>query len=210
MVFVFYIIVGIFSLAIIISLVYFLSPRLSPIPYFPSNWKDVPAIVATILENGDWRLENSEKHTIIDLGAGTGTVIFPATLEAYRRGLKTTFVAVEVNPFLVFIMHLRRLFHPHRKAINIVRADMFNIDRNYILKSLCQSADPNLNTIYLYVGNLEDTKVKKMLSQFPTGTKVVSYMYKIPGWEKRLKTTKSGQHSIYVYQLGLRISLGSR
>ena len=56
-------------------------------------------------------------------------------------------------------------------------------------------------TIYLYVGNLEDAKIGQMLSRFPKGTRVVSYMYKIAGWEGKLTKTVKGHHDIYIYRI---------
>jgi len=166
----------------IIGLVYLLSPRLSPIPYFPSDWKDLHLITKSLLAEA--------KEEIIDLGAGTGTVLFPTALEAHKKRRKIRFLGVEINPMLAGIMLVKSWFHPHRAQIRILRKDMFKME-----------PWKSPTTIYLYVGNLEDAKIGQMLSRFPKGTRVVSYMYKIAGWEGKLTKTVKGHHDIYIYRI---------
>ena len=88
---------------VIISLVFliifiFSSKTLSPIPYFPSQSVDLPKIIKA--------LDLKNNQTVVDLGAGDGLVIFSAAQEAKRQSLNTQFVAVEINPVLIFILHL--------------------------------------------------------------------------------------------------------
>lgn len=109
-------------LFIFVVLILFSFPCFSPIPYYPSNKKDLPFIIKAV------NLKNDQ--VIIDLGAGDGVVIFAAASNAISlpKKLNTQFIAVEINPVLIFIMHLRRLFHPNRKNIKIVWADMFKVN----------------------------------------------------------------------------------
>ena len=53
-------------------------------------------------------LDLKNDQIIIDLGAGTGTVIFAAAHEAHKRGLNTHFVAIEINFILTAIMHIKK------------------------------------------------------------------------------------------------------
>jgi hypothetical protein len=235
----------------IVNIIYFLSRRLSPIPYFPTNKKDLSLIVATLLSNSLLDKNKSSNqiqdtsNIIIDLGAGTGTVIFPAALEAYKREvlplkiaggptprrfapgaiaggdavpfrsfseggregqalikietsqkITTQFYAVEIHPLLIFIMHLKHLFHPNRKNIHILRTNLFNLNfSNLTIKQF------NNITIYLYVGPFVMQRLKPVLQSFPKGIRIVSYMYEIPGWEKYLKEVRTGEKKLYCYEL---------
>ncbi len=80
----------------------FVSRKHSPVPYFPTNKKDVPLIIKA--------LNLKLNHTVIDLGAGDGLVIFKAADEAYERGFDTKFYAVEINPILILILYIKLIF----------------------------------------------------------------------------------------------------
>lgn len=169
----------------IISL--FAFKQLSPLPYFPTNKKDLPLI----LKN----LAFKNNHSVVDLGAGDGSFIFAAAQKAYQKKLNTRFIAVEINPVLILILHLRRLFHPNKKNIKIVWQDMLKIS----FKSFEWSG---FTTFYLYfspwyiqkkAGNLISQLTRKNFS-------VISYRYPIPGWEKRLIKTVKGKNKIFFYQ----------
>ncbi len=188
----------------IISL--FSSEKFSPIPYFPTNKKDIPAIIKAL------KLRNDQ--IIFDLGAGNGIVIFEAAKKAIN--LNTQFVAIDINPVLILIMHLRRLLHPNRKNIKIIWNDMFKINLDVIAKlslnsdsealpKLKQSNEKRLLrfarndiTIYLYISPwlLEKTvsKIKKNINKFS----LVSYFYPIKSLKKREKIIK-GRNNIYIY-----------
>ena len=140
--------------------------------------------------------QKDQSHTIIDLGAGTGTVIFAAARRAYEKKLNIQFIAVEINPFLVFFMQLTRLSHPNKKNISIVRTDMFK--PTFVSKIKPVSGN---TTIYMYVGLFVMKQLKKQLFQFPKNTRVISYMYEIPQWQTRLIETTKGHHSLFVYKI---------
>lgn len=159
----------------------FSSKKFSPIPYFPSQSIDIPLIIKALKLNKD--------QTIIDLGAGDGIVIFSAAQQSYKQKLNTKFVAVEINPILILILHLRRLFHPNKKNIEIIRDDIFKMNFNKQLKTA---------TIYLYISPwfLEKTvknckiKIKKF--------SLVSYMYPIKSL-KRKENFIQGKNKIFIY-----------
>jgi len=163
----------------------FSSKTLSPIPYFPSQPVDIPLIITAL------NLKNDQ--TVFDLGAGDGIVIFKAAREAFRQDLNTQFVAVEINPILILILHLRRLFHPNKKNIKIICDDIFQMDFNPLAMKQWNNV-----TIYLYISPwfLEKTifNVKKQIRKFKT----VSYMYSIKSLKKREKI-KKGKNNIYIY-----------
>jgi hypothetical protein len=180
-------------LIIIVIIFLFSSKKLSPIPYFPSQPVDLPKIIKAL------GLKNNQ--TVIDLGAGDGIVIFSAAKEAYKQKLNTQFIAVEINPVLILILHLRRIFHSNRKNIKIVYGNIFTMDYAGFKKSI---------TFYLYISPwfleqvIENCKMK--IKNFD----VVSYMYPIKSLKKKphfaLRASRGkekiiqGKNKIFIYQ----------
>ncbi len=187
--------------------------RFSPVPYFPSNSKDLGLIIKSL------SLKN--KQTVIDLGAGDGIIIFEAARVAHQKKINTKFVAVDINPILILILHIRRFFHPNKKNIKIVYGDMFKLDSSVLLeersddrilkdpiahfknhRSLQDDNDTmkqfNNITIYLYISPWFLDKIsKKILKEF-SKARIVSYMYPIKSL-KRFETKMRGKNSIYIY-----------
>ncbi|MEK7597254.1 MAG: rRNA adenine N-6-methyltransferase family protein [Patescibacteria group bacterium] len=182
--------ISIVILFIIITIIFLFSSKiLSPIPYFPSQPVDIPLIIKAL------SLKNNQ--TIFDLGAGDGIVIFKAAQQAYQQKLNTQFVAVEINPVLILILHLRRLFHPNRKNIKIVHDDIFEMDFSFYNR--CTDAKFCVSTtFYLYISPwfLEKTisNIKRQIAMFS----VVSYMYAIKSLKKKEKIIQ-GKNTIFIY-----------
>ncbi len=172
------IVITVVIIAFFIVVALFAFPRFSPIPYFPSNFSDKDLILKA--------LDLKNNQTVIDLGAGDGWVIFDAANEAKRRRLNVKFIAVEINPILVLILHFKRFFNHNKKSVNILREDMFklNVKNKY-------------STIYLYISPwLLEKTLKIIKNNFPQ-YRIVSYMYPI----KSLKENKiiKGKNNIYIY-----------
>jgi len=174
-----------FIIFIIIIIFIFSSKKFSPIPYFPSQPVDLPLIIKA--------LNLKSNQTVFDLGAGDGIIIFKAAQQAYKQKLNTQFVAVEINPVLILILHLRRLFHPNKKNIVIICDDIFNINFDSLTRE-----PVNFLTVYLYISPwfLEKTisNIKNQISRFS----VVSYMYMIKSLKKREKVIQ-GKNKIFIY-----------
>lgn len=171
-----------------IVILFFSSKTLSPIPYFPSQPVDIPMIIKAL------NLKNNQ--TVFDLGAGDGIVIFKAAQQSYERKLNTKFVAVEINPVLIIILYIRRLFHRNRKNIKIVQGDIFKFDFTNFMNFI------NFITIYLYISPwyLEKTilNIKNQLSKFS----VVSYMYPLKNKTSFAKASVvKGKNKIFIYQV---------
>ncbi|NTU73531.1 hypothetical protein HGB07_05190 [Candidatus Roizmanbacteria bacterium] len=172
----------------------FAFPVLSPIPYFPSNNKDIHLILQA--------LQLTDDQVIIDLGAGDGIVIFKAAEEATRKKFNTQFVAVEINPILLIILHLRRLFHPNRRNIHIRRTNMFTITKNGLPIS------PFLNSqilIYLYISPWFMEKVVANARKEFDDFSIVSYLYPYKG--EKSTHTLHGVHDVYRYEINTRRSM---
>lgn len=178
-----FLVVGITVLLIIIT---FAFPQFSPVPYFPTNKKDLPKILELLqLKNG---------QVLIDLGAGDGILVFEAAKMAFHKNLTTKFVAVELNPFLVLILHLRRIFHANRRNIRIIWGDMFKINLKEVnIKNLISSV------IYLYISPWYLEKVYKKLRKELGSFTLISYFYAIPHFKPTKKI--EGVHPIFIYNI---------
>jgi len=170
----------IFLFLILVVIILFSFPRFSPIPYYPTNKKDMGLIVKCL------NLKNNQ--IIIDLGAGDGVVIFSAAQEAWEKNLNTKFVAIEINIVLIVILYVRRFFHPNKNNIRIIWGDLFKITMKQY----------NNATIYLYISPwLIDRLIKNLKLEINNFT-LVSYMYPIKSLIKKRKTI-NGHNNIYVY-----------
>lgn len=183
-----YFAIGFFIVCLFLVIIIFSFPQFSPIPYYPSNAKDMPLILNALnIKNG---------QTIIDLGAGDGIVIFEASKQAFIKKYNTQFYAVEINPILLSILHVRRLFHANRKNIHILNKDMFSI----AYSSLLTVQNPHL-TFYIYISPwfIEKTvaNITKQLHKF----EVVSYFYQVKFLPRLRETLKTGVHKVFSYKI---------
>ena len=177
---------GILIVLLFVVIITFASPKLSPIPYFPTNWDDLPQITAAFpLADG---------ITVIDLGAGTGTVIFALADEAIREKKRVELAAVEINPFLVSILLWKKITHPYRKHIHVFWKDIFTTPyEKFVLPKTTGVI------VYLYVSPRLLKKISgKIDADLGKKTPIVSYMYSIPDKTPR-KTITTGNHPIYIY-----------
>ena len=201
---------------VLIIIFIFSSKSLSPIPYFPTQKVDLPKIIKA--------LNLKQDQTVVDLGAGDGGVVFKAAKEANRRRLNTKFVAVDINPVLILIMYLKRLFHPNRKNIRIILGDMFKIDLNVIARnkvtkqslflsfprsslssprrrgsSLDSPLQGNDVVFYLYISPwfIDKTlqNIQRQISEFC----IVSYMYPVKSLKNKEKIIQ-GKNKIFIYK----------
>ncbi|MEK7633794.1 MAG: rRNA adenine N-6-methyltransferase family protein [Patescibacteria group bacterium] len=191
-----------FIFFIIVIIFLFSSPSLSPIPYFPSQPVDLPLIIKAL------NLKNNQ--TVIDLGAGDGIVIFKAAKKAFQQKLNTKFIAVEINPVLILILHVRRLFHKNKKNIKVIYGDIFTMDFDKLL-----TFNFSLLTFYVYISpwflektisNIKDQSFdftqddpeRSRMGQI-SNFSVISYMYPIKSLMKTQKIIQ-GKNKIFAYQ----------
>lgn len=180
-----FLLIALFIFLFFIVIIIFSFPNFSPIPYYPTNHQDLPLIIKAL------KLRNDQ--TIFDLGAGDGVVIFESAKFAYLNKLNTQFVAIDINPILIFIMHLRRLLHPNRKNIKIIWADMFKINYNSLTHK-----PTNLLTLYLYVSPWFIEKIIENYKLNIENFSVVSYFYPIKSLIKRERIIR-GKNKVYIY-----------
>ena len=142
------------GLVVFVSLLWFVHPRFSPVPFFPTQNQDLNLIIEKLnLRSGD---------TLGDLGTGEGVIIFKA---AKIKGV--TCVGVEINPILYLFMWLKRIFHPHRRQIELRRDDFLTTDLTKITH------------LYLYLSKPYLNKVMKRVVTNPKLNvyRIISYMY---------------------------------
>lgn len=159
----------------------FISRRISPIPYFPSNRKDIHRIVKMLQMKND--------QVIYDLGAGDGIVIFAAAQQAHQKKLNTQFIAVELNPVLLLILWLRRLLHPNKKNISIEYGDIFTMQYR---------SDKKLLTFFTYISPWYLERVIKNCKRQTRSFSFVSYFYPLPN--HRAIAHIDGVHTVYQYK----------
>jgi hypothetical protein len=181
----------VFVICLFVIIILFSFPRFSPIPYFPSNKKDLPLILRA--------LNLRDNQTVIDLGAGDGIVIFEAAKLAFQKELNTKFIAIEINPILIIILYIRRLFNQNKNNITIIQGDMFTyqFQSSYSAFYLQSSKLPSPITFYLYISPwLINKALTNIIPQFPNA-EYVSYFYPI----KKLREKKKvkGIHFVYSY-----------
>ncbi len=168
----------------LITIYSFLSRRISPVPYFPSNKQDLPKILQSL------KLRNSQ--TVIDLGAGDGLVIFEAAHKAQEKKLNTQFIAIELNPVLVSLLYIQKLFHPNGKNITILWANMFKLN-----VSIIQPFD-NL-TFYAYISPWYLKPLFLSIKEQMKSFELITYFYPLP--KETLKPIKIsvGKNRIFSY-----------
>lgn len=181
-----YFIILLFVICLFAGIILFSFPQFSPIPYFPSNEKDLPLILDA--------LNIRTNQTIIDLGAGDGIVIFEAAQKAFQNKLDTKFIAVEINPVLLLILHIRRLLHPNKKNIRIINTNMFTMNFSSLTTGYYSPA-----TFYIYISPwfIEKTvaNITKQIKKF----ELVSYFYQVKCFPEYTEKLKNGIHKVYRY-----------
>lgn len=186
-----FIFLGLFTVFVL----FFVSRRLSPIPYFPSNHKDISLILKLLA------LKNNQ--ILYDLGAGDGVVILRAaatplssTLTRRSNAKAVRFVAVEINPILIFVMKLRRLFHQNKANIEIIKADIFT------MRLPCPPKYVPVFFMYISPWYMEKT-ILNILRQYKS-FELVTYFYAAPK-SKKYKVTQlkhaTNIHDVYRYKI---------
>lgn len=130
---------------------------------FGAGYQPAPrSVVTRMLEDA----QVAPADRLFDLGAGTGAIVFRAARE---RGAHV--VAVEIDPFRVGILRLRRRFGGAGDRVEIYWGDMFRLDfhtADVIAVFLWPGAMLRLRTLF------ED--------QLKPGARVVSHWHPVPGW----------------------------
>ncbi len=138
-----------------------------------------PEVVETALD----LLELKDGETFCDLGCGTGNV-----LTAARRRTDVRAVGLELNPAVALVAALRAA--KDRKVRVLVRdarkASLSSYDALYAFlmpRAMAELAAP-------------------LEIQLPTGARVVSVDFEIPGWRASVRRECKGGHDVHLYVIG--------
>jgi len=110
--------------------------------------------------------ELGPQDTLIDLGAGTGAIVFRAA-RVYRARV----LGVEVEPIRVLILRLRRVLGPFSDRVTIRWGSFFGLD--------FRSA--TVVTAFLWPGAMARLR-PKFEAELSDGARVVSHCHPIVGW----------------------------
>jgi SAM-dependent methyltransferase len=110
--------------------------------------------------------EVGPKDRLVDLGAGTGAIVFRA---ARLRGAHV--VGVEVEPIRVLVLRLRRALGGPADRVEIRWGSLFETDLTRASVVCC----------FLWPGAM--AKLRPIFeAQLPVGARVVSHWHPVPGW----------------------------
>jgi len=118
---------------------------------------------------------------VVDLGAGTGAIVFRAARERGARVL-----GVEIEPLRVLLLRLRRRLGPAADRVSIVWGDFFRVDFR----------TSTVVMIFLWPAAMARLK-PRFESELPAGARVVSYWHPVPGWEP---TESDPTLRVYLYR----------
>jgi ribosomal protein L11 methylase PrmA len=125
--------------------------------------------------------EVGPQDTVVDLGAGTGAIVFRAA-RVYRARV----VGVEIEPLRVLILRLRRRAGPERDRIRIERGNLYRIDLS----------SATVVTAFLWTGAMGRLR-PKFESELRPGTRIVSHVHPVPGWTP---TVHDAETDVYLYR----------
>lgn len=107
------------------------------------------------------------RDVVIDLGSGSGTLLFDAAKKYYANA-----VGIEINPFLVLFSRYRIRRYGLSQWVTVHYADF----RTYSL------SDADVVFLYLWPSTIEKLK-EKFTRELKPGARIVSNTFRIQGWE---------------------------
>lgn len=164
------------GMGILLYLLYILWTIHRPIPYVPTPYKVIRAMIdAAAL---------TERDTVVDLGSGTGRIV----VEVARR-FAVTISGVEYSPLLLHAARLRAALTRRRGIIRWVQGDMFTFPLYHVTAVLCFLTGDALR------------KLAPAFASMPPGSRVITYKFESPlrdGWDRRVIPIDT-YGSVYVY-----------
>lgn len=123
----------------------------------------------------------SKKDIIYDLGSGTGTALIVASREFGAKG-----VGIEIDPLRFFISSMLLHSNGVSDRVKILKKNFYDVDIS------------NATVVFVYLVPRVLEKLKpKFLKELKSGTKIVSYRYKI---SLPLKSDDK-KNDIYLYKI---------
>lgn len=120
-------------------------------------------------------------QTLIDLGSGDGRLLRAAA----AQGIRCT--GYEINPWLVLISRI--VCWRYRKLVTVHTADLWHTKL------------PPADAIFVFMLDKYMSRLdQKLATEITTPTRVVSYIFKIPG-----RTPMTATHNTYVYEYPVKM-----
>jgi SAM-dependent methyltransferase len=156
------------------------------VPTIGQNGKDVdwtptpPIVVQNMLEMANVK----EGDVVYELGSGTGFL----SIEAAKLG--ATCVGVEYNQALVNLAQRKATAAGVSDRVTFVKGDLLDFDLN------------GATVVAMYLNENLNDSLREKLQSLPAGTRIVSFIFDIAGWEPT-KTLMQGQYlGIYEWTIG--------
>ena len=145
-------------------------------PWVPTKKRDLERV---------FQLANlKEGEKVYELGFGDGRFILEAVKRYNVKGY-----GIEIVPFFYLYVLLKRFFLKNKKNLVLKLGNLFNLDLS--------SAD------VVYFWGLPETIEKKLKAklerELKPGTRVISYVFEIKGWQPEKVSLKEGQVPIFLY-----------
>ncbi len=161
-------------LGIALALAYFVFASFA----FGAGYQPTPrAAVKAMLRFAELGLQDR----LIDLGAGTGAIVFRAA-RIYRARV----VGVEVEPIRVLVLRIRRMLGPFSDRITILWGSLFHLDFR----------EATVVTAFLWPGAMARLR-PKLEAELKEGARVVSHCHEIVGWTAAAYDPKT---KVYLYR----------
>ena len=130
------------------------------------------------------QIPSGTEGTILELGAGGGTVSFAAA----KMFPQCKVLGVEYSPFPFLIARLRQIFLPN---LSFIRKDFFDISLTDASIVLCYLSNPLMSKLK-----------EKFENELPSGALIISSTFFIPDWkpEKTIDLEGCWKTRIFVYR----------
>jgi SAM-dependent methyltransferase len=126
--------------------------------------------------------EVGPRDRLYDLGAGTGAIVFRAA-----RVYRATVVGVEIDPFRVLILRIRRAMGTDKDRVTIHWGNLFDLP----------FSEATVVAVFLWPGAME--RLKPILErELPPGARVVSHYHEVPGWKAEVFDAET---KVYLHRL---------
>ena len=144
-------------------------------PWAPTNKKSIERFLRLA------KIKSGQK--MYDLGCGDGRLVFASA----RAGAQAK--GFELSLFMCLLANIFRLFQKNRKKTKISCQDIWRANLN------------DADLIYFFLMPKIYPKLKqKFENELKPGTKVVSYVWPITGWEPVKIDVLKGHPNLYLYQ----------
>lgn len=167
---------NIFLLLIIVILSTFAYGAIKGAPYVPTMKNDI----ASFLKLANIKPEDK----FVDIGCGDGRLLFASA----DQGAIATGYEISLIPYV--LSKLKLLFLKEKDNVKIIYA-------NFWKKNL---HDADLVYFFL-MPKFHDQLKEKFAKELRPGTKVIAYIWPVPGWEIITEEKTSHDHMLYLYTM---------